>query len=172
MGIRVHKAIGYGVRPFQVPEGFRDLHNEAFEVTLGDFALWCVRNKDRILSFVPETERGRRMMFTSVDLTPLNEHHFEESLGSRIVYEDEGGFEDALLIQPIAHDDWKRMDSSIDWVEESQFHQQRPRFEFVECGLYPHDRGKPPLSVAAILLWLGLEELWPQLREALYVYWS
>lgn len=172
MGIRVHKAIGYGLRPFEAPKDFQDLISNAYDTTLGDFAEWCKENEDRILSFVPEEDRGRRMLFSKVDVTPLNKGHFDEPLGSRIIYEDEFGFQDVLLLQPIAHDDWKRLDSTIDWVEESHFHKAENRFEFVDMGLYPHDRGKPPLSVAAMLLWLGLEKHWPDLKEALYVYWG
>ena len=172
MGIRVHKAIGYGVRPFKAPKNLQDKVNEACEVTLGEFAKWCKEREDRILEFAPKDDRGRRMMFQRVDLRPLNKEHFKQSLVSRIDYQNEFGFKDAILIQPIAHDSWTRYDDTIDWVEETSFHQAKNRFRFVNIGLYPHDLGKPPLVVAAILLWLGLEELWPKLHEALYIHWG
>lgn len=171
MGIRVHKSIGYGLRPFKAPEGFREKVNEACEMTLGDFAKWCKPRMDRILEFAPD-DRGRRMMFQRVDLLPLNKKHFKQGLSERIIYDDEFGFKDAIVLQPIAHDSWSRYDATIDWVEEGQFHGAKKRFRFVKCGLYPHDLGKPPLSVAALMLWLGIEDQWPKLHEALYVHWA
>jgi len=112
------------------------------------------------------------MMFVECDLKPLNKRHFKELMGSRILYDAEFGIKDALLLLPIVHDGWRRYNSTIDWVEETHAYDQKPRFEKVSVGLSPYVLGKPPLSVAAILLWLGLESLWPDLHEALYIYWS
>ncbi len=172
MGVRVHKAIGFGVRPFQPPKNFYDKVNEASDLTLEEFATWCRAHEEEILTFVPETDRGRRMMFMNVDLTPITQKHFQEPLGSCIDYEAEFGLKDAILLRPIANDGWSRYDDMLDWAEETHSHKTKNRFKFLDIGLYPHDKGKPPLTVAAILLWLGLEKLWPKLREALYVHWG
>jgi hypothetical protein len=143
MSIRVHKAVGYGIRPFMAPEDFHTKIEEAYDLTLKDFTAWCHEKQECILNFVPDTDRIRRMMFVECDLRPLNRRHFKELLGSRILYDAEFGIKDALLLLPLTHDGWRRYDSTIDWVEETQFHDQKPRFEKVSVELSPYTLGKP-----------------------------
>lgn len=174
MGIRVHKSIGYGVHPFKATEAFIDRAcNQAVDVTIGEFATWCKEHQGEILRFLPgdkPEERARRKMFKSVDLLAINKRHFENNLSSLIAYDNEAL--DAMVLLPIAHDEWRRHDATIDWAEESMLHGQLDRFVYLNSGLYPHDKGKIPLTVAALTLWLGIPDIWPQLREALYVYWG
>lgn len=177
MGIRIHKAVGYGLRNFSPPKGWQDKCNTAYEISLEDFIKFCHNHKEKILSYTIG-DRSRTMMF-EVDLDGIRDDNLlNRSLGEYLLFDDEYGFSDALLFLPPGYKNWKRIDDTIDYCEEMAYlrtirdSELEPRFLPLPYGIYPHDKGKPPLTVIALALWFEIPEIIPQLTEALYLYWS
>lgn len=89
---------------------------------------------------------------------------------SRVISHDsEFGFANHIVISPLEMvKRCKRYDDLIDWLEEDGL----PRWKWLDKGIYPYQNGEMPVSVVAVCLYLGLQSLIPDLKEALYVYWS
>jgi hypothetical protein len=173
MGIRVHKVIGYGVRGFVPPTGFLDRLNKLGEIKRSTLNRWVKKNRETIESLTgPGHHFDLDIMLMSKRLSAHGAAIFPENVGL-VSYDDEFGLKDALLITPPTADPyWRRYDDIIDWLEETKSSGPRTRWEWLKYGIYPHDKGKTPASVAAVCLFLGVPNIFAQLREALYVWWS
>lgn len=178
MGIRVHKAMGYAVMPEKAALArkygpkltYGDIGDALGTTTLFSFGGWCRQEKARVESLKPRDVVD--VSIASFRSAPRGELE-EGFLGDHIIYDDEYGIPDVLLfIPPGFADTFKRRDDVIDYTEEASEHKGKDRVVWLNRGLYPFGIGKPPLSVGAMLLYLEAEELWPYLREALYVYWG
>lgn len=165
MGIRVHKAVGYGMRGFKAPEDFGD-RIEAACLSREDWA-------DRVLTdpavAAIHSERER-----STEAFLLRARSIDKGLyhGAHVVvFDEEFGFDDAILICPPrllpgAH----RYDDLLDWLEERG--ECQPRWVDLALGIYPYDKGVIPPSVTAVLSVLGILNLRASFTESLYVKWS
>jgi hypothetical protein len=173
MGIRVHKSVGYGFRKFKPTAKFLE-RMESCELTLTKFADWCDENTSQILTYAVDDPTRFREAMLSIDLAAMREkRRAKEHLSRCVNYQDEFGLPDVIqFIPPTLRDEWTRYDDSVDYVEETECHNQKNRFLYVERELYPFNKNKPPLQVAALLLYFGLERYWPRLRECLYIHWG
>ncbi len=174
MGIRVHKAIGFGVRGIKPTKSLRSKYDQMHEMTLGDFILWVEKYEDEVLKFANGVEDKFRRSMLKIDVEGIkDDEKLDQILGRHILWDDEFGIKDAMLFIPIGYlNSWSRYDDSVDWCEETEFHNQKKRYMKLKRELYPFSKGVPPLSVAAMALWLGIPDVWPKLHEALYVYWA
>lgn len=166
--------VGFGVRDFKPSKAFLDRYNQ--EVTVGDFLDWCQPRLKEIKAFVPESDRVRRTML-DVSLMLREEEENPSRLddlltASNVIYDDEFGFEDALVFVPLGMESWRRYNDSIDWAEETQFHGQQRRFTWLDRELHPYPFHTPPLTVAALAMYFGVPEVWSDLKECLYVMWG
>lgn len=171
MGIRVTKAIGFGMRDFIPPVGWRERHTAIGEMTIGDFLPWMAKHEAAIEAFAPEEAMLRRTIL-SLDIDDSLGRR-SDPLGHHVLWDDEFGFKDALLFIPLGQARyWHRYDDDIDWSEETQEHAGENRFVSLKGSLHPHEKGLPPLSVAALALYLGVPHVWPELQESMYVTWG
>lgn len=172
---RVHKAVGYAVKGFIPTENFLTRYHDC-EASFKDFVLWNCddANKARVLDFAKSDASWARSLLLELDTESLSKKKFvEDPLSRSVVYEDECGFDDLILfIPPINMGTWLRCDSTLDYAEETHFYECRNRYQPLDRELYPYRKSAPPLHVAAQLVYFGLEELWPILHEALYVWWG
>lgn len=181
MGIRVHKTVGYGCRGF-TPSKEVAQHLILDESSIRDLAKWAKKHKDEILALPVKRSVSRglseaKMLDVSISIW---EKAKDYPTAVRYIYEcrawdDEFGIKDAILFMPPeSAQSWKRYDDFIDYHEETggKAKQQFAYFKRLKCGLYPYRRGEVPLSIGAVLLYSGLGDLWPKLRESLYVWWG
>lgn len=181
MGIRVHKAVGYGLRGFEPSEEILErIQND--DTMMRRFAVWCEEHMNEILALPVKNPKSAPFMFrTFVKSYQLVGEEADRTLATYVrecvCFDNEFGLKDAILfVPPELVGLWKHYDDFIDWAEESSrwlgSDGHVDRFEQLKIGLYPNDLGAIPLSVGAVLLYYGLGDLWPKLHEALYVYWS
>jgi hypothetical protein len=170
MSVRVHKAIGYGMRAFQATQAFQDkVLND--ETTVGDFTRWCAKNLCEIQACALGDRNQIRWTMFHCDLDA--EAKSNEPLIQHCVFQSEFGIADAVLFIPLGfRKAWVHFDDSIDWSEETELHGQQNRFVPLKRELSPYAKDKPPLTIAALALWCGVPEIYPHLQESLYVYWS
>ena len=178
MSIRVHKAIGYGTDTFEPTDTFRERFKALRETNYTDWVVWCLENLKAIEALAEGGPRSLIPMFhfslrDSVSKGKLPMHPC-------VVWGDyDSQDEKKLLLIPPQHTEkggsyecWFRRDDAIDYAEETFAYQQMGRWVNLDHGLYPNDKGKPPLVIGALLLYLGVPELWGKLQETLHVYWS
>ena len=165
MGIRVSKAVGYGVRGFKPTPEQRDRMENATLTSLKEFA----SANEREIVALDQSRRGDRTF--SIDLILGGGFKLHERM---VHFDDEFGIRDALLLAPPEGIDWCRYDNTIDWLEETERTKDGTanRWKWLRHGIYPNNRGQPSITVAALCLYLGIPDEYPKLREALYVYWS
>lgn len=63
MGVRVHKAIGYGTAEFVPPAGFKDAEARLCDMTIGDFAAWCREHRSEVESLADPDYKSARPLF-------------------------------------------------------------------------------------------------------------
>ena len=168
MGIRVHKAVGWGVNDFTPPESFDSRLDDLVEMPTEEFVAWMTSHEDELckrISHVPVFDaryfRDRLKLRNKADKLP--------ELYKCISYNDEFGDGNCILFCSLEMaDTCRRYDDIVDWLEEDD----KVRWRFLEKNIYPYEKGEVPFSVVAICVFLGIEEIIPRLREALYVYWS
>jgi len=175
MGIRVHKAIGYGVRKFKTTLAFEQRREDFCEMSRGTFNEWVKANRPAIEAL--SGGDAKKHFDLDVLLSCENSKSWAYQKGANnsnyVLFEDEFGLKDALLIRPLtSHPDWYRHDDSIDYCEEHTKDGPRNRWKFLNQGLYPYLKDGAPTSVAAVCLYLEIPEVFPRLREALYVWWG
>lgn len=176
MGVRVHKVIGFATDTFASTPEHWSRFSKIGEDTVDMFAGWCREHKDDIIGVASDWSRAERLGF-DWDLDALVEYlHIRRDYLGRFIHGKNslsGKGENILLLIPLTTTPrWNRYNDDIDWAEETQFHEQSDRLCFLERELHPYAKGRPPILLAAMLLRLGVPELWGTLREALYVYWS
>lgn len=181
MGIRVHKAVGYGCRGFLPSEDVASRLRESQDLVLVLLGpLGDVPNVRLILPVAKSVSKGfaeAKMLDMSISMweKPKNFPTVARSIYDCRIWDDEFGVKDAILfLPPESALNWKRYDDYIDYHEETggRAKKQVDYFKRLKCGLYPYRRGEVPLAVGAVLLYSGLGDLWPRLQESLYVYWS
>jgi hypothetical protein len=175
MGIRVHKAIGYGVRKFRPTLEFNQRREDFCDMSRGDFNKWVAANRQAIESLAGGDPKRHFDLDVLLACEKSKSWAYQKGANNTnyVFLEEEFGYKDALLIRPLtSHPDWYRFDDSIDYLEEHTKDGPRNRWKFLNQGLYPYLRDGAPTNVAAVCLFLGVPEVFPQLREALYVWWS
>jgi hypothetical protein len=170
MGIRVHKAIGYGLLDlnpdgdprFDVTAYYKRSNSEAAEVFEQDykgFLAWLEVNGKRVEEVIV-ADRPYAKGHTRTDVF-LVEEGIKDAIkrkdywspGSSVCYSDEGGLKNVLCIVPPEYfREWHRHDDTLDWTEESVMHGQRSRVETVPMGIFPFSgtlvRVRPPKNPA------------------------
>lgn len=175
MGIRVHKAIGYGVRKFKATPAFEQRLEDFCEMGRGTFNEWVKANRRPIEALMGPDHHTH----FDLDILLMSENSKSRAYqkgvtnSNYVLFDAEFGYKDALLIRPLtSNPDWYRYDDSIDYCEEHTKDGPRNRWEFLNQGLHPHLKGEAPASVAAVCLYLEIPEVFPRLREALYIWWG
>ncbi len=170
MGNRIHKAIGYGALVKLPPFFQQDFYEKASKTSLAKFARFCTKNRAAIEATVPVADYRHKMFKSEIKIVATTAGG---TLSDYIKNDDEMGIEGALLLIPPSFEGWSRYDDIIDYTEEcAKRHSPIPSFQTLYQGIYPHSLGKPPLTVAALCLWLKMPELFPRLQETLYTWWS
>lgn len=169
MGLRVNKCIGYGLSDFVPTEEF--LTRQKTEPLVGDFHLWCEINQEEIIRRFP-VSLSRQFIFknffwsckqqSNVLLKPLAD-------SVQCNFECKAPFK-AVFIPPHKVDQWFRLNDDIDYLEEVSKGLDG-RFVRLDRGIYPYEKGEPPLILAALLTYYGVADVWDKLEEAMYVYW-
>jgi hypothetical protein len=174
MGIRIHKVIGYGFTDFVETEPFKVQQEEAYDVTLARFYTWCDERWDDILKL--PCSPVDQILFQSYvgGRNPRLKKMKTEKLGTHIVIDTEFGLPNVLLFTCPHSQGWNRYDDIIDYYEAWRDDDQalEPTVKLLETGIYPYDRGTAPLAIGAVLLWLGLESRFLDLKPMVYTYWS
>lgn len=144
-----------------------------------EFLSWCAENAEQIVKlsgdagFVHQLGLKRRWNAEAAPEFPF----------SRCIVHDDEAIPELLLIIPpdLVKNGWYRYDDDIDTLEalalgsENADVRRTPRaitLESDETPLRYYPAGKPPGMVVAILMFLGLERLVPELKETLYIWYS
>lgn len=166
MGIRVHKAIGYGLMDlaFERRDGaatmtdpridWRRWHKRTrrmYDIGPKSFMAWVRRNWDDLLRLEAEErrepiERVREFsLICPMLMRDFFKRHGDWSLNDCVVHQDEHGLPNVLLLLPPtqAHrgeGGWLRFDDTIDWIEETRVHGANHRVvDLDSSGIYPYD---------------------------------
>jgi hypothetical protein len=177
MGIHIHKVIGYGLHNALQTKKERasfEVRYEAFqEMDRTEILTWIKENRQTIEALFGSAERGGDLDCLFAGRGTIGED-LNSCEGHRLFWEPEFGKKKAILIRPLwGAREWYRHDNLMDHIEENEAHRNLPaRWQYLTKSLYPYEWRKPPASVAAVCVFLGIEHLYPKLKEALYVYWS
>lgn len=146
MGIRVHRAIGYGLTDLRTEEGKGwNIQDERINMAspairrecppIGDFRRWLEEH----------LEAGD--ISSELELFMLRDR--EESQGKKplslegtVIHDGEYGLENVLLVVPPTYEDmWTRYDDPIDWIDETYIRQdvgsQANWVKELRHGIYP-----------------------------------
>jgi hypothetical protein len=172
MSMRVHKAIGYGMRGFKATSRF--LENREVLCEGGWQALhdWAMAHASAIQDLHRDVFPDGAIAYFDLGFPT---HKPDEGLSRYVMYDDEFGYKDALLLRPlICSGDWHRYDDSIDYLEERRggVPKTQRRWKSLKTALYPYSFGHPPISITTLCMYLGIPEVLPHLQESLYVWWS
>ncbi|KKW13055.1 MAG: hypothetical protein UY48_C0005G0011 [Candidatus Gottesmanbacteria bacterium GW2011_GWB1_49_7] len=181
---RVHKAVGFGLDDFQAPDNFNDQISALDEMTVGEFVAWSVIYRDTIETLAGVCNDGYYRAGTSFQ---WELERFQNSLKDprrSVVWNPEFGMKDVVLFIPLSvcreeGRSWYRYNDTLDWVEEAALrHKCNWCQEVSPQNLYPYyinghkGCGDTPISVAAIMLFLGIEDQIKNLKGLIYVYWA
>ncbi len=145
MGIRVHKALGWGLVDLQTKNNeiidsrinkkgflFSD-HSEKLDApcTIGDFKKYWKNNLNE------DDEYDIFKLMTTQENS--------EYLDNYIIYNSEFGLPEVLLINPISQvkkygsrqNSWYRFDDIIDFQEETYNYHQKSRYQIFDFGIFP-----------------------------------
>lgn len=177
MGIRINKHIGYAVRrPADFWRGMRSVFDVVCEIKLHEeFLPWANENIEAVRALLPPTSLQHTHAEVFLDPCVIHERDRWTAVGHCLAHSDEGGDPEVLVVRPVASPRWFRTDDTLDYYEEKLRHgdAHMPHVEYLDRPIYPQDeRTRLPVCVAAILLRLGIPELVPELREAVYTYWG
>lgn len=164
MARRLHKVLGYGLRPFAPDKRF-------YEACKSNPPLWVWAN-----TFVEEVLQAGA---DAISLSALLHSHPGWVPHDSLVYDDENICDLLVIVPPEEVDRWTRYDDTIDYLEVAHGtlpDRREPRAVDLSSdsmplrGLYP--AGDPPVSVRLLLAYIGLGHRVVELRETLYTYWS
>lgn len=51
----------------------------------------------------------------------------------------DGGLESVLCLRPVMMPEWSRYDNTLDWLEETNEHDQKDRVRVLDSGIFPYD---------------------------------
>lgn len=185
MGLRINKAVGWGTDALDLkdPEEFDERREALFDLSVEEWVMWISTHETEILSHAKKHGNIIRS-FTITYLRGLlkeskdfpNDFQFVRP-GWCFEFDEEFGQRNTILFWPfhMAHKCHRR-DDLIDWFEEgmriSTDSSEVVRFVPRKCGIWPFEKGDIPYSVIATCIFLGIEDVIPKLKEALYVYWG
>ena len=177
MGIRINKHIGYALRrPAEFWRAMRPVFAVVNELELhSEFLPWANENIEAVRALLPPTSLQHTHAEVFLDPSVIDERDRWTAVGHCVAYSDEGGDPEIVLLRPVASTSWFRRDDTIDYCEEKlrRGDEAMPHVEYLDVPIHPQDeRTRIPVCVAAILLRLGIPELVPELREAVYTYWG
>jgi hypothetical protein len=138
MGIRVHKALGYGLTDVAFDK-------ENYEIIDGRFNPNAIKREnivaDRFIAFLKtKLTEDIEDFDTKILITTLENKMPLSLVWSSFVMQTTFGGASIFLITPVEYiDEWHRYDEMIDWVEESQNYQQTNRYQLIDRPLYPYD---------------------------------
>jgi len=177
MGMRIHKAIGFGLH--NALSLMTKKKHKAFDKACETFQ---EMSSEELQKWVRENQKDIESLYYSCSPEGFSDIPFFLSedpatydVFHRLLWEPEFGFPEAVLIRPLyGAKFWYRCNDDIDYIEERGDMDETPsnRFLYLDKGIHPYPQGHPPATVAAVCLFVGLGHLFPKLRESLYVYWS
>lgn len=171
MGIRVNKVVGWGTRGFVEPADFDERREQLWELSPQEFVAWMSRQEERIAEYFPSQGNNDVAYWLRYMRSAFRRRDDGVKLTSPaqcVRFDPEFGLKDAIVAFPIHMGKCHRRDDLIDWCEENG----RSRWKALKKPIYPFEKGDIPVSVIGLYLFLGLEDLIPQLEEVLYVYWA
>lgn len=162
MGIRVHKAIGYGLDTLRTKPGKDEYHHATVDDPRFDwqqrrddertqdmgvkaFSEWIMANEARLTELIAAESPVADPIALKLLLMGLGDMnkdlHYLWQLGRSLIHQDEFGLPGVLLvIDPPSHQSWYRYDNTLDWTEETELHNQRNRVIRIQRpGIYPYD---------------------------------
>lgn len=175
MGVWINKVLGYGVTDFTLPENWEeDVMARAGKFPLRNFYAYCLSIQEEIQklsSLRPEVNEMALVGFREF----LKSHYpsMHMSIADLISFDFEGGVPGTILFIPAERSlSWNRSNNPIDYYEETLRASAEPRVSELTIGIHPYDKGQVPPDVYALLIWLGLERLAPNLKELIHVWWG
>ena len=139
-------------------EGFWDREDEWY-LNPSEFWQWCQDHIDELAEVMNpidfNTRKGQSTQdavlsslhmveFAAQSMGAINAGRFSENMKRHNIsdthrFGEEGGMREVFHISPFAQRDWRRHDETIDWCEETRFHEQTNRFESLgPFGIYPY----------------------------------
>lgn len=157
MGIRVHKIIGYGFDDVQVDK--YNVVDPRFKPCVNDHEM-IYEKSDAFPEWIVENAEQAAYILHTIYKVPIKDAKFDLSIMSQLmkvrikegrkyrtnslfIHHTEYGIPEVMMFVPIDSPDWYRYDDIIDWIEESEEHNQENRVtnlfeETSSCGIYPY----------------------------------
>jgi hypothetical protein len=191
MGIRINKAMGYAWDKVPAGNNITEWINEHEGVHVRDFLIHWREHAHQLKDIFAWNYSNPFLTFEN-SLIDLNikiykEETLDKELIKYIKFDPESGLENVLLLIPPGSEDWERRDDIIDYHECSIYHPENPgeprltklynsdQTSFGEprrTGIYPYNYRKPPITIAAMCVYMGYPNMFRQLEEAIYTWWS
>lgn len=157
MGIRVNKIIGYGLDDVKV-EKYKIIdprinpdfdRGESFYDKLEKFPDWIIEFHEKMAYMLHATCKVdiKRARWDLTMLANSLKRHKEEgryTYGTGFIHQVEFGMPEVMMFVPVDNmGSWARHDDTVDWIEETHFHNQENRVvnlfkETGSCGIYPY----------------------------------
>lgn len=189
MGIRVHKAVGWGLTGVKFTKRLKkqlELLGDS-DLTPEQFCDWMKENETKIKKLCGKRYQVHDCFKFDVHMLQSQlETYAENDPASWSRWLGMGNFvrehcmedsPDKLLFHADPPFEY-RHDDKIDWIEETEMAgvDNYPTDRWVELkrheGIYPYDAGPLPTVVAAIMLYLGLQNRIEDLKPVLWVWWA
>lgn len=179
MGLRVHKMVGWGTDELQIKDrkDFDAQMENLWDLSTHEWLAWLTSHQAQIREIAEEHFPSNIPKPGS--LLPMTIEILRHEVPRGVIdidtpnycvsHDDEFGHENTIVICPThMMNRCRRYNDLVDWLEESG----EVRFRYLEKGIYPFDKGMIAEDVVGLCLFLGIEDVIPKLREALYVYWG
>lgn len=154
MGIRVHKALGYGVdniKCIKKSQGgysemadpridrakFRALEEKAYDMEGPEILRWLKKEKDDLVAFHAKHNPGRgangnkesyefdwKFLYQSLDHMHKEKKLDSLDFGGSVIHQGEYGIPEVMLFVPPTCPSWKRYDDTLDYHEETYTKEQ------------------------------------------------
>lgn len=156
MGIRVHKAVGYGLDRLATengrttdhrfaPDMHRNQGNSAYVMDASKFQAWCQQNEGSIQELIAAENapiQDKLAFFLLLEgLGDMIQRKSSWLLSRSFIWDDEFGLPNVLfLVDPTGYDECFRYDTILDWTEETdQYGSHNRVVRLKRPGIHPYD---------------------------------
>lgn len=153
MGIRITKAVGYGITDLQMDgpnikdprikeDLWEDLCEEVYALKEEDKVALFLKERDLLISLFQKVslKDEKRAGFFFDELLYFYKHRTKKEArkDQPTVLHAEHTTTNVLLFIPVDTPDWYRYDNTLDWIEDSALHEQRNRVVELETPPWPY----------------------------------
>jgi hypothetical protein len=161
MGVRVTKAVGYGLTdvimdgsriddPRFHSERWKKCREQSYELEDADQQLFLEERRDKLIAAFSEVNNIKDSEHAACQYTLEVECAFQDIERARergyyceprsVIGDSEFGIPGVVLFIPLNRGAWHRYNDTLDWIEETASHNQANRLVFLKRPPYPNDQ--------------------------------